>query len=106
MSEHAALPWSSCREVKPPHPDQGVVIRSDADTCDGVGSIVAPRVWGDANAAFIVRACNAHDELVAALENAWRTLDNAADVDGELSQIHKVELIDAACAIRATLAKS
>lgn len=38
-----------------------------------------------ANAAFIVRACNAHDELVAALElidhpNAVRTIEDAKRV--------------------------
>lgn len=37
---------------------------------DANGMIVATNMRSEANAAFIVKACNAHDELVAALRDA------------------------------------
>lgn len=41
----------------------------------------------DANAAFIVRACNAHDDLVAALREAHSALNGAPNTLGLHSQI-------------------
>lgn len=60
---HTPTPWTV----------DGVWIESAGDTI--------AEVWVDANAAFIVRACNSHDELLAALKAivglANETIDGA-----------------------------
>lgn len=47
----------------------------------------------DANAAFIVRACNAHDELVEILERARGVVQMVDDAEG--GQIDLLSAIDA-----------
>ncbi len=65
MNKHTALPWHTNLRS---HPSDQVFSGDD---------IVADCKWTmhthdirEANAAFIVQACNAHDDLVAALEAA------------------------------------
>lgn len=77
-SAHSPLPWG----MKPSSFDDELLILCD-ETC-----IATVPVWEDddsdalrteahANAAFIVRACNAHDELVVALKLALDALNTA-----------------------------
>ena len=67
-TKHTPLPWHF----------QDEYIRADSENMDDSGNVVAdvyckPSTTHaeimEANAAFIVRACNSHDELVAALES-------------------------------------
>jgi hypothetical protein len=69
----------------------------------------------EANAAFIVRACNAHDDLVAALKSALAYVDAEAmlkDDDLHVSSVKCMDLRDGVVrqfdceAARATLAKA
>lgn len=79
------------------------VAMCSADASDGISLQTA-----QANAEFIVRACNAHDELVAALEEAeaalrrFKELDNARGSDGPCD----CPACRACDSIRATLAKA
>jgi hypothetical protein len=76
-------PWSAASEYK-----LNSFLISGADgvyiaSCDGESKDGAQdKVENEANAAFIVRACNAHDELVAALRDAeqWISDMRAGDV--------------------------
>ena len=74
MSEHTATPWMV-------DPGDGCDLIIDAES----EPICRP---GEANAAFIVRACNAHDELVEAaaamLENSRANVPTNADTPHEL----------------------
>jgi hypothetical protein len=88
---HTSTPWK-CRNQRGPI-REAIDIGGEQLTCTAYG--MDPQ-HTEANASFIVRACNAHDELVAALEDA---LDRLASVDrmfhkairqeqeGELGQI-------------------
>jgi hypothetical protein len=74
-AKHTPTPWRICTNAQ---------FSSEVETADGSLSIALAHAKGhdllpdayeapeddvsDANAAFIVRACNAHDDLVAALE--------------------------------------
>lgn len=77
MAEHTKTPW----KIGAPHPNNACAYIVDADgrevaTLYGGSDPGGQNEMGhwvrqpirDANAAFIVRACNAHDELVAALK--------------------------------------
>lgn len=46
----------------------------------------------ESNAAFIVRACNAHDELVEALEKLMHHIDNDFEGSGVNDEIYHVAL--------------
>lgn len=52
-----------------------------------------------ANAAFVVQACNAHDDLVAALEDSWKLIAELEDaVDKGLKLLpHDTARITACC---------
>jgi hypothetical protein len=69
-----------------------------------------PAGQNEANAAFIVRACNAHDDLLAALRSAERWLSemHSETVEGEATEMRDVhsaawEVIDG---YRAAIAKA
>jgi len=62
MTKHTETPWT-LSEPQAVHGIETYEIHWSAD-----GECVAEIVHGKDDAAFIVRACNAHDELVAALE--------------------------------------
>ncbi len=71
---HTPTPWgdnNNCQFVSP----SGLLI---GDTGNG-----DQRTWAErrANAAFIVRACNSHAALVAALEEIDRRLSQQVDAD-------------------------
>lgn len=69
--QHTPLPWA---EQEMPH---GRNDRITAD--DGEGTVICEFPYGlDANAAFIVQACNAHDDLVAALTATLPALEKSA----------------------------
>lgn len=63
-TKHTPTPWF----LSGPHNDGSAGIYTTANPSVD-SSVAAFSDVGEANAAFIVRACNAHDELVAALEN-------------------------------------
>lgn len=68
-AQHTPTPWI---EQEMPI---GCNDRITAD--DGEGTTVCEFPYGlDANAAFIVRACNAHEELIAALRDDVKAMDN------------------------------
>lgn len=73
---HTALPWV----LGDPH--KAAVYSDDATgsiiaKCDGFQFAPRPREEAEANAAFIFRACNAHDDLVAALKAAYGAVNDA-----------------------------
>lgn len=85
-TKHTQLPWKVSEVSGWP-----------SDICDADGELLATAYpmtiggedAGEANAAFIVRACNAHDQLVAALKLLCDTIDAheieslSCDRDGE-----------------------
>ena len=84
MKEHTKVPWESWPAKIPNGTEQSM----DYGILDGDGELIAEcfeKVGrtsegrfierpANANAAFIVRACNAHEQLVAALEKAVETI--------------------------------
>ena len=70
MEKHTPAPWY----VSSDRLENVFSVRSDVDRIDGVGKFVAPHVWGQANAAHIVRCVNAHEALVRALETLLGSL--------------------------------
>lgn len=77
MSKHTPTPWNGCDDFI-----TGAMHGRCHSSAAGVvyaNHIIAWMEKEDAdrsaNAAFIVRACNAHDELVAALERTLEILD-------------------------------
>lgn len=82
MAEHTPLPWELCAASK--HHGPYIVGCYGSTICDlyamsnpmaasvrnGGDSYPIAFTDADANAAFIIKACNAHDALVAALEDA------------------------------------
>jgi len=78
MSEHTVTPWII---------DGHQIVYDDMEVC---------RVSGDAweaNAAFIVRACNSHDELLEACKQLVEAASHSGRVIGYDSQV-----FDRACA--------
>lgn len=70
---HTELPWRV-------HPYMSLRVVDQNDiTIAGTGTDSAIRDQWEANARFIVRACNAHTDLLAALEEAATELAEAAD---------------------------
>lgn len=94
MGKHTATPWSwwtsnsHARLTGADGRDGGVI--SASISSDGMAVVnVSP-----ADAAFIVRACNAHDQLVAALKKAVALAEIASDwaldeveIDGEMVDV-------------------
>jgi len=92
--KHAALPWHQCLEL----------------ACDGQGNVVADCCRGGitrgqckANAAFIVRACNAHYQLLSMCEAALPLIEAGIDYIGCSSRDPYETLANA---MRATIAKA
>jgi hypothetical protein len=76
-SKHSPLPWTYCHNGGGTWP---IIGERDRATV----AVVTPQMAGDdaeheANAAFIVRACNAHDALVEACEKALFAVQDGAD---------------------------
>lgn len=90
-TQHTPTPWHD--EIGAPGSSSGLTVR------DENGNIIA-RVGSIDDAAFIVRACNAHDELVAALRGL---LDATKDIRGIDPEEYKPEAFATA---RAALAKA
>lgn len=69
-------PWETGEPTKTKLSGYGVIdIIPIGGSGIAVGAIwVTPMNQGEANAAFIVRACNAHEELVAAAERCLQAL--------------------------------
>lgn len=78
-TQHTPTPWEAI-PAKDRDGDETISIRGDAEfiaTLDTVsidGSPYRLPANGEANAAYIVRACNAHEELVAAVREVIRGL--------------------------------
>lgn len=72
MSRHTPGPWKVANNgISGKKTATFRIWRNDPLQADGENkgyACIAPHVHGEANAAFIVRACNAHDDLLAALE--------------------------------------
>lgn len=59
MSKPTPTPWKIEKAFKPVHPIEGFILKRDDDVRHPVALVTK-----EANAAFIVRAVNAHQELV------------------------------------------
>jgi hypothetical protein len=69
-SRHTPTPWSLNEQtVKSPPYELTVAFCGGAAGCSGTDGRIITRQEAEANAALIVRAVNAHDDLVAALRN-------------------------------------
>lgn len=68
MKKHTATPWSTCSEDKMLIIDKKDQVIADCDMENFIDI-------AEGNAAFIVRACNSHDDLIKALKelvaNEW-----------------------------------
>lgn len=74
--------------------DTTVVVHGyDGEACGVRGSVHATAL---ANAAFIVRACNAHDELVAALKEARNQMLTNRECAGKRQSNERVNMTSAA----------
>ena len=82
MAEHTPLPWKKCGGATPQymaiHSVDGYIVFGMADGMidrENGHPILTPDFVTQANnAAFIVRACNCHDDLLAACEAALETI--------------------------------
>jgi hypothetical protein len=101
-AEHTPLPWKVIENVNggygPPDVSAQLVYSDDGFVVAAVMSDV-PLLQRAGNADFIVRACNTHDELVAALREMIADSDDVDD--GKLPAIAAVTLVRA----RSLLAK-
>lgn len=93
--QHAPTPW------RVSHYTGGIlegvnVIRSDNDEIDICSMVDHPKV-GKANAAFIVRAVNCHEELVGMLKVYRNELMERAN-KGDKAVLHGCQLVDRAIA--------
>lgn len=101
-AKHAATPW---RVFNNGSPDS-----VDIDADDN-GLIVTVATVGKANAEFIVRACNAHDELVKALKLTLSGLESGSVkstpiLDFSDENADSLPMVSLASVIRAALAKA
>lgn len=80
QAQHTATPWKSRVTYSNGEPDGACVYsgaRHVADCMDGLNQDEC-----EANAAFIVRACNAHEELVTFAHNVLASLEeNGAEAN-------------------------
>lgn len=99
MSAHSPLPW----EV----PDGGIRPAIFAEDGSHVASMSDTGDEAEANAALIVRAVNAHDELVAALRDLTNAYPESDDDNSEanLWARYGSEFASAVSKARAALAK-
>ncbi len=88
-TKHTELPWTRCvLELEGPEGKQSKTVALQHQIralslplAVSHVAIVAPNEQGEANAEFIVRACNAHDDLLAACEDAAFVLGKVLDKD-------------------------
>jgi len=104
-AQHTPTPWKAVRENA--HPTGGALLGVFVDRADGscIAETFSNCGQSDAecraNAAFIVRACNAHDALVAALSDLEDIFDGQEDCDDGVPN----DAMRAMTIIRAALAK-
>jgi hypothetical protein len=93
---HTATPWAV--------EDNGNEYWPDINAKDADGDSVTIATVGRANAEFIVRACNAHDDLVKALQELVASADMIVcrETQATLEDCDKTLIADA----RAALAKA
>lgn len=81
MKKHTELPWE---EIEP-HPGFVFVHPSNRalNTVERGGQCICELMGKDkeANAEFIVRACNSHDELLEALKDVYAILTDAPELN-------------------------
>ena len=79
MTEHTKLPWKMI-DLKTEYDNRVVMLTED----DAILVARSPRI---ADAVFIVRACNSHDELLEACEKLIQMIDYAVDagMNGSIS---------------------
>lgn len=88
---------------RPYHLDIGereIFIRPEPDQFGNAPAVASVHLTlypasGKANADFIIRACNSHDEMVAALECAEDALLDAADKAWEEGRTHYANILSA-----------
>ena len=85
---------------------QGGDLRQRYNTCDDTGEIEKLREENKANAVFIARACNAYEELVAALRKAKAALYNVPEVGKKYDQQHSHTHSQACLDIDVAIAKA
>lgn len=84
-AKHTPGPWKQCNS------EPFEIVMDDGDVCPLVATVNGDPACVDedqalADAAFIVRACNAHDALLAAAEHAAKSFHHpACDAKGERS---------------------
>lgn len=90
---HTPTPWRYCKTNGSPTSGQHMI----AGSKPGYLAEIRDCGSGDvsANAAFIVRACNAHDELVAALRDIARTDRTTKTSAADLADIARAALAKA-----------
>ena len=111
VARHTKLPWMICTYPNDPRHGLGIVARN--------GAVVIADLWhggcDTADAAFIMLACNAHDELVAALTFALAHVEELRDAwsRGAISEhdsftggTRSNRNVDVEVRIRAALAKA
>lgn len=76
MTKHTPTPWNVNGGMRP-----GIktVYADSGSICEMTNSQAHSDAEQEANAAFIVRACNNHDELVSALENLQKVFVERAE---------------------------
>lgn len=97
MTEHSMLPW---RVVDHAWDASSIVSAEDYSIAtlsveDNEETADAEQACMDANAAFIVRACNCHDELVQMLEEARRSVDAHAHETNAPMYLDRLARLDA-----------
>lgn len=95
-AQRTPTPW----ETEKPEDSNGYVYVRGVDGEEAAVCYAAPK--SDGNAAFIVRACNAHDALVSALSDLEAIFDGQEDCDDGVPN----DAMRAMTIIRAALAKA
>ena len=74
MSKHTRLPWETEGNPSDDPDPRWLIVSMTAET------ILAVTCGGNdqANAEFIVRACNSHEDLLKACEKSWKLLQEVA----------------------------
>jgi hypothetical protein len=82
--KHAPTPWKIEAKKRPYGSEGSYNIAFCGDISDGIGYI--GQIYNRANAAFIVRACNAHDDLLAACKALVEYRDRAGALGFQLEK--------------------
>ena len=106
-AKHTPGPWTIWPDADSDQlavgPERGGVAICDVVITNGIGvNTESTRATGYANADFIVRACNNHDDLLAALMDAEAVLMGLRDSGGELA----IASYPALVSVRAAIAKA